>query len=279
MSLVFQRGSTLVLEVGGVFRRFLVSSATINQTYQEERRSVRTIHNNTQIEDTSTNSKTNASLEFSLNLTKDDGILFQWFGMLESASKKYSIIPNRNPLQANIYLETTTSLYKVDNVYPRTISLVMAKDGPIRVNVSATGSDWKEITYTNIPANTQMADSFFIGGISGINNLAGVTLELTRDITWVNTKTVHDAVSGNIYTNNKMYSENYSVSGTITKYKRDNSLSHSLDGLVNFTYANGFLVNLEPCKLLDRWSTDEVHRKMTDYMLLPNTTNSFIQFV
>lgn len=279
MSLVFQRGSTLLLDNGSVSRRFLVSSASLSQTYLEERRSIRTIHNNTQIEDTNTNSKGEVSIEFEVNLTSNDGLLFEWFGMPEATSKKYSIIPNQSlPSGFDLYLESNGATYKVTKVYPKNLSMKMDKEGPLRLAISATGANWEQVLTSPTPLTSQTSDNFIIGSLSGIS-LAGISLELSRSVSWINSKSVHDAVSGNIYTNKKMYSENYSVSGTITKYKRDDSLSHSLNGIVDFIYGDAMSVHLEPCKTLDRWSTDEVHRKMTDYMLLPTSTNSFIQFI
>jgi len=267
------------MDTGSVVRRFLISEASVSQTYQEERRSIRTIHNKNQIEDTFTNSKGEASVEFTVYLTKEDGVLLSWFGMGTLEPYKFFPDPFKEPLPFDLYLVSNGALYKVSNVYCRTLSFNMSKSNPLSVSVSATGSNWEEVQ--SIPSVTESQESslFKVGSISGIEDLAGISLELTRSIDWRNTKYLQNALEGEIYTPQKITSENYSISGTITKYKKDDSLSHSIEGLVEFTYGDLIEVRLEPCKLLDRWETGDVHRKMTDFMALPNLTNSFIHFI
>jgi hypothetical protein len=278
MAIVFQQGSTLLVDSGSAVRRFLISSASISQTYQEERRSVRTIHNKNQIEDTFTNSKGAASVEFTVYLTKEDGILFDWFGLDNSIAYEHTIAPSEEPLPFDLYLISTGAYYKVSNVFPRTLSFDMSKSGPIAINVSATGSDWIEVGSIPTISSQQNPSDFTVSNILGINNLAGISLEFTRDINWRDTKYIQNTIEGEIYTPSKITSSNFSVAGTITKYKKDDILSHTTTGVVDFSYGNLMDVHLEPCKLLDRWQTGSVHRKMTDFMLLPTTTSSYIRF-
>lgn len=282
MSLVFQQGSTLILTNGNTSRELLVSSASISQTFLEEERQVKTLHSMNQVVDTFTNSKSAASVEFSFHLTAGDELLLNWFGFSKSGSRyNIPLIVGAQPANNfDLYLKTTTSWYRVTNVIAQSIGFDLSKGQPLTVNVSATGANWTEVFVLNTPALSTQNSSHFIHGsleIVGQNNLAGLTFEITKSISWLNDKSVHDALSG-IYLPRRAIIEDLSIFGSITNYKRSPSLNQQKGVPLQFVYADSIVFNLDKVKLLDRWEVSEVHKIITDFKTLPTSTNIYIEF-
>lgn len=282
MNLVFQQGSTLVLTNGTTSRKLLVESATLSQTYLEESRSVRTLHSNNIIAETFTNSKSNTSIEFSFYLTNSEDLIFEWFGFSKQLSKfilsPYGVLP----AGFDIYLLSTGAVYKVSGVHATTFSFNMSKEGPIKLAVSAVGVDWTEVP--SIPSFPSLSSQDSLGfnlssiTLEGYSNLAGITIEMTKDVSWLQDKSLHSVLSGNIYTSSKAICNDFAVSGSISNYKRDNIVSHSNNVDLRINYGDFMEIFLSPCRIFDRLDISEVHRKISDYKLLPSTTNSYIQF-
>lgn len=282
MSLVFQQGSTLILTDGNTSRELLVSSVSISQTFLEEERQVKTLHTLNQVADTFTNSKSAASIEFSFHLTAGDELLLDWFGFSKSGSRFNLpvVVGAQPPSNFNLYLKTLTSWYRVTHVIAQSISFDLSKGQPLSVNVSATGSNWTEVFILDTPALSKQNSAHFIHGsleIAGQNNLAGLTFEITKDISWLNDKSVHDALSG-IYLPRRAIIEDLAIFGSITNYKRTPSLTQLRGVPLQFVYADSIVFNLDKVKFLDRWEVSEVHRIITDFKALPTSNNIYIEF-
>lgn len=282
-AIVFERGSTIVLTNGLTSRELLVGSVSVSQTFLEAEKSVKTLHNRNKVSRTFTNSKGPANIEFTCQLTSTDGLLLEWAGM-ELDSGKYFINPSAElPVDYDLYLKTKQTCYRMTNCSVVSISFDFSKARPLSVTFSSVASDWADIGATPVFSTLTVQNSVdFVShslSIEGIPNIAGFTLEITKEILWQNDKSIHDIVSNNIYVPKKAYCTDISVSGSITTYKnsQDSPSYNNNAGSVLFNYGPALLINLDRCKILERWETGEVHKTIKDYKLLPATTNAFIQ--
>jgi hypothetical protein len=280
MSFVFQQGSTLLLTDGITFgRELLITSLSMSQTYLEESVSVMTLHSPNMIQDTFSNSKSNVSVEFSIHLTPQDGIVFEWFGFPKVVDK-YMITPQAQLVAMDLYLISGSTIYRANQAYATTLSLQLAKTAPLSIGVSATASNWTEVSaLPAVPITKQNSQNFMHGflDLGDSSKFGGITLELTRDITWLSNKTVHSVLSG-VYIPDTAVLQDLSISGTIAYYKIDDTLGQAYNVPIDITYNNNFKVYLDNCKYLERWETNEVHKKLRDFKLLPSSTNAYIQF-
>lgn len=281
MAFTFQKGSTLLLTDGATKgRELLISSFNISQTYLEESRSVRTLHSPKVVADTFTNSKSAVSFDFTCQLTPGDGLIFEWLGFIKTLNR-YDIPMDPALVPLDLVLLTDSSVYTVTNAFITSLSLQMSKSGTLSVAVTGVGSLWSEESYPYSHSYSKQDSAEFIHGsldIVGSPKFGGITLEITRDVAWVANHTVHQALSSVIRTPSTAVLDDMSISGTINYYKVDNSLTHSLNETIDFTYGSVLRVYLDTCKTLERWETSEIFKKQKDFKLLPVSTNAYIQF-
>ena len=286
MALTFQAGTTVVISNGTTSRELLVRSATASQTYLEETRSIKTLHSPNNIPDTFSNSKSAVSLELDMYLTIGDTIILEWFGMSRSGNRyTFSHIGN-SPVAYTVYIKATGTIYRVTNCHLSNMVFKLdGKSDALAINLSATGSDMDIVASLPALTNTKQSRSDLIYGgltVSGVSNLiAGVTVEASKSISWVQNKTLHSAFSGSVYTPNSAYIEDFTVGGTWTRYKSDNVLPpYSTSFTMTLTYGGKFVINLSPCKRLGRWDIgDVIHKVMHDFKLLPGVSSAYLEFL
>jgi len=278
MALTFLKGSTVVLHNGSTSRKLLVESVTASQTFLEESRPVKTIHIPNNIQDTGTNSKSTVSLEITCHLTNTDSMLLEWFGFIKSGNK-YLIQPAGTLIPTyTVYILSGTTVYQVTNVYATSLTFLMDKERPLSVSISATGSNLTEILTPPTIDSTQVNTGFIYGNlnVAGYSNIAGVTCEISKTISWVNDKTVHAVLSG-MYYSQKAVCDELAIGGALTFYKRDSALQYQKEAPVEIQYSNVFRLSFDKCKLLDRWDlSSDVHRKIIDYKLQPTSGDAHI---
>lgn len=280
MSYTFQQGSTLLLTDGIKGRELLLSSFSVSQTYLEETRSVKTLHSPNAIADTFTNSKSAVSFDFSCNLTKTDTILWDWLGLVTVGDKHY-ITSNPQLRSLDAYILASNAVYKISNAFLTNLSLQMSKAGVLSAQLSAVATEWSQVSFPKIHAFTKQSSLDFVHGfleIAGSSLFGGVTLEITREVTWVSNHSVHKAMSSEIYLPSKAVLTDLAVSGTITYYKTDDVLQYTSNGLIEIIYDQQLKIYLDKCSMLERWSTGDIYKKQKDFKLLPSTTNAYIQF-
>lgn len=286
MTMTFQAGTTVIVSNGTTSRELLVSSCTASQTFLEESRAVKTLHSLNNIEDTFSNSKSAVSLEFDMYLTPGDSIVLEWFGMSKSSNRYTFSHLGSIPIGYSVYIKTASTLYEISNCILS--SMIVKMDGrssPLGLTISATGGNLAIIPSLPALTNTrQVASDFITGGVtvSGFNNaITGITLEAIKSISWVQNKTLHGVLSGSIYTPQNATIEDFSIGGTLTRYKLDDVLpAYSTSFAVTINYAGKFVISLTPCKRLSRWDTsDVVHKVMQDFKLLPNVGSAYMEFI
>lgn len=279
----FQKGSVLFLTDGvSVGRTFLITAMSISQTFLEESKSVNTIHQRNIVLDTFTNSKSPVSVEFGCHLTRSDGLLFEWLGFIPDGNGKYTVATNPSLNKLDMYLITTTDKYKVSNAHLTTMSLQLSKSAPLTVELSAQGSTFEQVTDIPVIAGSSIQNSleFAYGYLELVDSptFGGITVEITRGVSWLSDRTVHDALSPNYHVPTRAVVDDLSISGTIVYYKTDDSLDEAYDVPIDITYADDIQIYLDSCRYFERWETGEVYKKNRDFKLLPSSVNAYIQF-
>lgn len=278
MALTFTQGSTVILHNGTTSRKLLVESITASQTFLEDSRGVKTIQVPNNVQDTSSNSKSTVSLELSCHLTTSDSMLLEWFGFVRSGDR-YLIQPAGTLVPVyTVYIVSGTTVYQVTNAYATTLSFKMDKERPLSVSISATGNNLTQIASAPIPASTQINTEFMYGNLDvvGYSNIAGATCEISKTIAWINDKTIHAIMSG-FYYSNKAVCDELAIGGSLTFYKRDDSLAYAKEAPVDIRYNDKFRLSFDRCKLLDRWDLGgDVHKKITDYKLQATSGDAHI---
>lgn len=276
MSLVFQQGSTLIITNGQASRELLVSSASISQTFLEESQSVKTIHNRKAIANTFTNEKSAANFDFDVYLTEDDGLLLEWMGLTPGQGGIYNFNwLNDVPQGWTIYLKRTGGTYRLTN--PVSLSTSFSFDfraNPLQLSISGTASNWTQVPTIVAPNLTKQQSSKFITGsleLAGYPYLAGFTLEYTKDVSWSDNKNIQKVLAGNIHTPNLPLISDIALGGTISLYKRDDTLEYTPNTIIDFMYGEDFHLYISNARVLDRWETSEVDMKREDFKAQPSS--------
>lgn len=276
MSLVFQQGSTLVITNGQTSRELLVSSASISQTYLEESQSKRTIHNRMALANTFTNEKSDATAEFEVYLTEGDGLLLEWAGLSPGQGGIYNFSwLDTIPTGWRIYLKRTGAIYEVINPIMQTMSFSFDfRQEPLKLSISALGSNWTEVTQIDAPNLTKQSYDQFKTGVldlAGYPYLAGFTLEFTKEIEWANNKNLQTILSNTIHLKNTPTLSDIALSGTISLYKRDDSVDYIPSKTIDLMYGESFRLYIPNARIMERWETAEVDMKREDFKAQPNS--------
>ncbi len=283
MAITFQQGTKLIIDDGTDRYLIAVSSATASQSFTESSRAVKTIHNPVVVEDTFTTAKGSANLSFSCYIgdgEAEDSIL-ELFGFVWSAGK-YVLSTNNNTVNtADIYIDAGNTVYKLDTCVGENISFKLSRKELLSIDVSAKAVEL--IAGVPLPTNgvlhQQNLASLYNNTINipGFSDVVTVTCELTRDIRWLSQKSIHDI--GSIYLPRNPVLGTLSMSGSITRNKKDNNNSYSNSGVpITIEYGDTFKINLDQCNTTDRWDLGEVHKNVTDYKLMPTASNTYITF-
>lgn len=254
-----------------------MESITASQTFLEDSRPVKTIQVPNNIQDTSSNSKSTVSIELSCHLTTSDSLLLEWFGFVR-AQNKYLIQPAGTLVPVyTVYIVSGSTVYQITNVYATTLSFKMDKERPLSVSISATGSNLTQISNAPTPNSTQVRTDFIYGNLEvvGQSNIAGVTCDISKTISWLNDKTIHAIMAG-FHLSSKAVCDELAIGGSLTYYKRDSALNYAKEAPVEIRYSDVLRLSFDKCKLLDRWDMGDVHRKITDYKLQPTSGDAHI---
>ncbi len=285
MALTFQAGTTVLLYNGTTGRELLVSSCTASQTYLEETRSVKTLHSPNNIPDTFSNSKSSVSVEMETYLTINDSMLLEWFGLAKSGNRYTFNHLGNTPNTLTLFIKANGTTYSVSNCsLTNMVFKLDGRAGPLSVAVSCTGSDLTIVSSLPAMTSTKQSRSDFITGaltaLGSGTNISGVTLEIGKNVNWIQDKSLQKIYSGQFYTPGAMYVDEANIGGTITKHKTNDTLpSYSTTTTVAITYGGRFTIYLAPCKILSRWDiTEAVHKYMIDFKLLPNVSSAYVEF-
>ena len=280
MSLSFEKGSTLIITNGEVSRELLISSLTASQTYLEEEYDERDLYNNEMLKPTFTNELGVGNLDFSFNLTKYDDLFWKMAGLKKTGKKLFEYKSNKGlDLSYTIYVKRSGAIYKINIPVVQTVSLRMDfKDTPLAVDCSCEFSKWEEVQEVNAPNLTKQNSNHFIHGpISGLGSLAGVTLEFTKEVSWIPDKSLYQVLQGTTHVSTQPYLRDIALGGSITKYKTNDQKGYDPDTTIEFSYADSVTIKITHATVLERWETEEVDRIVREFKATPKST-AYIQF-
>lgn len=286
MSFTFKKGSKLVIDDGLNRYQILVADFNFSETFIEKGYKQATLHNQLALDNrTFTNSKSNASFQFEMYLgmskTVENKVL-EWYGFSSDGSFPISIASLGKRYDLYIIMDNATVL--IDDSVLENLSFKLDPRGALSLSVSGSGTTTL-MQGVSPPSNGSLYSQTGFGNYPllatidnvPVNNLSGLTLELTKGVTWVNTETVHDALSNTLYIKDRITATNLSVSGSITKTKINSTEpSYYPDSRVLLQVGSYMTIDLQSCNITERVSTDSgVMTSIADYKLL-DTLNSKI---
>lgn len=285
--MIFSKGSKLHIIKGGVKYTYLISSASLTQSIREASYSQNTIHNPVLVDEAFVDTKSPVNISIDMHLGRDEMFLFEWMGLtpveVGGIVTGYSI-----PMGAievanspDIYLESSGGVYKVSTAVLSTCSFSL---GPKTVaSVTVTGQGSKMELVPSVPAaatqTIQSSSTFYSSSIevADVGRLNGVTIEYTRDVTWLGQKSVHQ-VGEVVYPFNPIVTR-FAIAGSITSYTNPDS-PILWEGIrdINITDSE-FNFLFDRCMVSTRLETaSSIHKTVVDYKLIPNN-NSYINII
>lgn len=278
--MIFTQGSKLHLIQGDVKYTYLIREASLSQNVQEASYSRHTIHKDSMVDYSFADTMTPVSISLGIHLGAGELFLFDWMGLRPEVqgdlTTGYKIEPGyKQDLSTapTLYLETKTAVYEVSNAVLLTASFQLGPRIVASVNVTAQGSELKLVP--NVPGTfstvTQSSSTFYSSSlqVQGIERIASLSLEYTRDISWVGYKGIHQI--GEVVAPYNPVLTRFAFSGTITTYTNEKDplyLNSPNFGIV--ITDKEFTIDLVSCMVSTRLNTQSSpHTTLIDYKLNP----------
>jgi hypothetical protein len=277
-NLTFEKGTTLLLDDGTRVFEYLVSKATASQTFTEGSRKVKTIHNPLILDDTYVTEKGRATLTFSVYLESSEcsRFILEWFGFPYIDGKNILNL-NRDLKTITGYIKSNGSTYKLSNCVAQTMSFIISPREVLRADITATCSLLEDSASSPAATSAQNYNNFYNSfiDIPSYPRVVSTTLEIVRDIDWLQQKSLHHL--GSIYVSDTPIVSRLAIGGTIVVPKTDNAQVLNNDTPLLIKYGSILTVNLDHCNLTSRWEMGNYHTTNIDYKLLPISTASYIK--
>lgn len=219
----------IYIEYSGTSYKLDVSTVSFGQTFTEKSYTVDTLHVRNLFEASVINSANPANFSFDYYLTTDGDTL----GPLQN------IMTNVEPF--TLYIETSSSVYKIETALIESASFTLARNEFIKVSVSGTGSRlWKDESLpSNIASSTYtkkyLRPEGLLVKIDNVpkHNITSVAIELQNEISWAGHKTIQGALIAQ-NASSSMYPTTYTLSkqilaGNIQQYLTDENDQDLLD--------------------------------------------------
>lgn len=285
MGFTFKLGSKLILQDGLNTYEVKVSDVEFSETFIESGYSVATLHNNPAINQKSiVNEKSNCTFSFTMFISDDSTVekkILSWYGFDVYDPTDTCFLPSTtadlSKNQFEVYLDLNGAL-KVNitecvlenmsfQLNPRgTLGIQITGSGMTSimqgVTIPTLGTTYSQTTFTNQPLEVE------VGG-SDIYNIRGVTVEFTKNVTWLKNKTVHEALSPTMYIPDYAYSSGMSVSGTVTRNKvTDSEPAFTEDTSIMIRCGSAMSIWLPSCNITERTSVGSIITSQEDFKAL-----------
>lgn len=286
MSFSFKRGSKLIIDDGT--DRYLLKVADFNfsETFIEKGYEVSTLHSPVAVSNrTYVNSKSNCTFDFEMYFSDSKVVerkILEWYGF--SASGEFPVLNSELTKTFDVYVDVGDKVIWIDNVILENLSFKLDPRGILGMSVTAKGftSMMDAISLPNQGTLYQQGtftNEYIEASVPGldVSRVAGATLELTRDITWLSNQTVHDAFSDTLYIPEDAIGSNLAVAGNITTIRRGTEEPKYLpDVPVTLTLGDYMTISLGHCNITQRADFGSgVLKTVSDFKLL-NSTDSQI---
>ena len=274
----FLKEAKVYIVYGTTKKQLDISSVSFSQTFTEETRSVKTLHNqNNMFEGSVINTANPANFELRTNL------------LIEDASKiVFDRLTDTNSF--DLYISTESDVFKLEKCVITNGTINIERLRPLSLSISGQAS--KLIPGSSVPSGMTLRtasssrtynlnkDLFVSLGSANISDhLVAVSIELQNDIQWIPYKTVQTAAG-------TRYPTQYTVSkrvlaGNIRRYLNDDTESNSQSygknqalrikaGTLIGGLFKGIDFNSTNCSLTQRVQTGTVFTKNTDWRMVQN---------
>ena len=274
----FLKQAKVYIVYGTTKKQLDVNSISFSQTFTEETRSVKTLHNqNNMFEGSVINTANPANFEITTNLLIEDNSKILFDRLTDTNS-------------FHLYISTESDVFKLENCVITNGTINIDRLRPLSLSISGQAS--KLLPGSSVPSGMTLrtasssrtynlnSDLFVsLSGTTITDHLVSLSIELQNDIQWIPYKTVNTA-SGTRYPT--QYTVNGKIlAGNITRYLNDDTKSASqsygttqslrikagtnIGGLFK-----GIDFNSNNCSLTQRIQTGAVFTKSSDWRMVQN---------
>jgi hypothetical protein len=274
----FLNEAKVYIVYGTTKKQLDITSISFSQTFTEETRSVKTLHNqNNMFEGSVINTANPANFEITTNL------------LIEDASKiVFDRLTDTNSF--DLYISTESDVFKLEKCVITNGTINIERLRPLSLSISGQAS--KLIPGSSVPSGMTLRtasssrtynlnkDLFVsLGGASISDHLVSVSIELQNDVKWIPYKTVNTA-SGTRYPTQYTIDKKV-LAGNIRRYLNDDTESASQSYGLNQSLRikagtnigglfKGIDFNSNNCSLTQRIQTGTVFMKNTDWRMVQN---------
>jgi hypothetical protein len=274
----FLKEAKVYIVYGTTKKQLDISSVSFSQTFTEETRSVKTLHNqNNMFEGSVINTANPANFEITTNL------------LIEDASKiVFDRLTDTNSF--DLYISTESDVFYLEKCVITNGTINIERLRPLSLSISGQAS--KLIPGSSVPSGMTLrtasssrtynlnSDLFVsLSGTTITDHLVSVSIELQNDIQWIPYKTVNTAAGTRYPT---QYTVNGKVlAGNITRYLNDDTESASQSYGTNQSLRikagtnigglfKGIDFNSNNCSLTQRVEVGTVFTKSSDWRMVQN---------
>ena len=274
----FLKEAKVYIVYGTTKKQLDINSVSFSQTFTEETRSVKTLHNqNNMFEGSVINTANPANFELRTNL------------LIEDASKiVFDRLTDTNSF--DLYISTESDVFKLEKCVITNGTINIERLRPLSLSISGEAS--KLIPGSSVPSGMTLRTAsssrtynlnkdllVSLNSTSISDHLVSVSIELQNDIQWIPYKTVNTAAGTRYPT---QYTVNGKVlSGNIKRYLNDDTESNSQSYGINQALRikagtligglfKGIDFNSNNCSLTQRVETGTVFTKNTDWRMVQN---------
>ena len=274
----FLKQAKVYIVYGTTKKQLDITSISFSQTFTEETRSVKTLHNqNNMFEGSVINTANPANFEITTNLLIEDNSKIVFDRLTDTNS-------------FHLYISTESDVFKLENCVITNGTINIDRLRPLSLSISGEAS--KLIPSSSVPSGMTLRtasssrtynlnkDLFISLSSTNISDhLISVSIELQNDIQWIPYKTVNTA-AGTRYPS--QYTVNGKVlAGNITRYLNDDTESASQSYGTNQSLRikagtnigglfKGIDFNSTNCSLTQRIQTGTVFTKSSDWRMVQN---------
>lgn len=278
--MIFSKGSKLHIISDNVKYTYLLKEASLSQNVREASYSRNTIHSPSMVDYSFADTKTPVSVSLGLYLGAGESQIFEWMGLYPEDSlgyvSGYKVAPAyRQDLSTapSLYLESRGAVYEVSSAVLMTASFLLGPRTVAAVNISAQGSELNIVSSVPETSSTviQSSSTFYSSSlqVGGIERISSLSLEYTRDVSWIGFKGIHQI--GDVVSPTKPVLTRFALSGTITVYTDgDNPLYIDSRNYPIVISDKEFTIGLDSCMVSTRYNTTgDIHTTSIDYKLNP----------
>jgi len=258
-----------------------IISISFSQTFTEQTRSVKTLHDQTNwFEGSVINSANPANFELKTNLLIEDDTRITFDRMLAG-------------LGFDLYIKTAADVFKLDDCVITNGQINIERLRPLSLSIS--GEATKLLTGQSLPSGMVLRTSdsprtynlcpeltVMLDSVNISSELRSLSMELQHEINWTAYKTVNNAIAGTTQYPSGFKFGNKTLAGNITRYLTDTNdstvqsfgLNKALRIKAGTTIASTFFgvdLNTTNCTFTNRANAGDVFTQNVDWRMAQNT--------